>query len=126
MPTSAENPTASAIASGRTMDRMVCGDVGFGKTEVALREAAAACIDGKKVELAVPTTVLARQHVETFRRRFSGFDIEIGHLSGLVSAAEARRVKAGLADGSIRLVIGTHALGGKGVRFDDLGLVIID
>ncbi|MFC7398395.1 TRCF domain-containing protein [Chelatococcus sp. GCM10030263] len=114
------------LASGRPMNRLVCGDVGFGKTEVALRAAAAAALSGFQVAVAVPTTVLARQHLETFRRRFAGFDVTIGHLSRFASATEARSVKDGLADGSIRIVIGTHAIAGKDVAFKELGLVIID
>ena len=114
------------LASGRPMDRLVCGDVGFGKTEVALRAAAAAVFAGKQVAIVAPTTVLARQHVQTFTRRFARFGVEVAHLSRLVSPAEAKRVKAGLADGSIRLVVGTHCLAAKGVVFDDLGLMVID
>ena len=114
------------LASGRPMNRLVCGDVGFGKTEVALRAAAAAALAGKQVAVIAPTTVLVRQHVQVFERRFEGFGIGIGHLSRLVGATEAKAVKAGLVDGSIRIVIGTHALAGKGVRFADLGLVVID
>jgi transcription-repair coupling factor (superfamily II helicase) len=116
----------SDMASGRPMNRLVCGDVGFGKTEVALRAAAAAALAGKQVAIVAPTTVLVRQHVQTFARRFEGFGIRIGHLSRLVGTAEAKAVKAGIADGSIRIVIGTHALVGKSVRFADLGLVVID
>jgi transcription-repair coupling factor (superfamily II helicase) len=114
------------LASGHPMDRLVCGDVGFGKTEVALRAAAAAALSGRQVAVIAPTTVLARQHVRSFQRRFAGFGIEVAHLSRLVTAAEARHVKKGLADGSVRIVIGTHALAAKGVTFKDLGLVIID
>ncbi|WP_244470419.1 transcription-repair coupling factor [Microvirga vignae] len=114
------------LASGHPMDRLVCGDVGFGKTEVALRAAAAVALSGKQVAVVAPTTVLARQHLRTFERRFAGLDMEIAHLSRLVTPAEARAVKRGLADGSIRIVVGTHALAGKGIRFKDLGLVIID
>jgi transcription-repair coupling factor (superfamily II helicase) len=114
------------LASGRAMQRLVCGDVGFGKTEVALRAAAAAVFAGKQVAIVAPTTVLVRQHLETFRRRFAGFEIEIAHLSRLVSDADARAVKDGLADGRIKLVIGTHALVAKDVRFADLGLLVID
>jgi transcription-repair coupling factor (superfamily II helicase) len=114
------------LARGRPMDRLVCGDVGFGKTEVALRAAAAVALAGKQVAIVAPTTVLVRQHLQTFRRRFAEFGIEIGHLSRLVSPAEARAVKQGLRDGSLRVVIGTHALAGKGIRFKDLGLVVID
>ncbi|MEL6061763.1 DEAD/DEAH box helicase [Methylobacterium sp. DCY52] len=114
------------LASGRPMDRLVCGDVGFGKTEVALRALAAAIFSGRQAALIAPTTVLARQHAETLRRRFGRFGIEVAQLSRLVAPAEARRVKAGLADGSIRLVVGTHALAGKGVHFADLALTVID
>ena len=114
------------LASGRPMDRLICGDVGFGKTEVALRAAAAVALSGRQVALAAPTTVLARQHVETFKRRFSGTGVGVAHLSRLVSAAEARAVKQGLESGEIRIVIGTQALGGKDVAFDNLGLMIID
>ena len=116
------------LASGRAMDRLVCGDVGFGKTELALRAAAAAALAGRQVAVAVavPTTVLVRQHLETFTRRFADFGIDIGHLSRLVKPADAKAVKAGLARGEIRIVIGTHALAGRGVSFRDLGLLIID
>ncbi len=114
------------LASGRPMDRLVCGDVGFGKTEVALRAAAAVALAGKQVAIVAPTTVLVRQHLQTFRRRFAGLGVEVGHLSRLVRPAEARAVKAGLADGTVDIVIGTHALTGQGVAFKDLGLVVID
>jgi transcription-repair coupling factor (superfamily II helicase) len=114
------------LSSGRPMDRLVCGDVGFGKTEVALRAAAAAALSGKQVAVIAPTTVLARQHVRSFQRRFAGFGIQVAHLSRLVTASEARTVKKGLADGSVGIVIGTHALAAKGVTFKELGLVIID
>jgi len=116
----------SDLASGYPMDRLVCGDVGFGKTEVALRAAAAVALAGKQVAVVAPTTVLARQHLRTFQRRFAGLGVETAHLSRLVTPAEARSVKKRLADGTIRVVIGTHALAGKGVTFKDLGLVIID
>ena len=118
--------TLADLGSGRAMDRLVCGDVGFGKTEVALRAAAAAIFSGKQVAVIAPTTLLVRQHVETFRRRFSGFGVDVAHLSRLIAGAEARKVKQGLAGGEIKLVIGTHALAGKGIRFADLGLLIID
>ncbi|MCP8940655.1 DEAD/DEAH box helicase [Alsobacter sp. SYSU M60028] len=114
------------LAGNRRTERLVCGDVGFGKTEVALRAAAACVFAGRQVAIAAPTTVLARQHVETFRRRFAGFGVEVRELSRFVAAAEARAVKAGLRDGSVRIVIGTHALAGKGVAFRELGLVVID
>ena len=118
--------TLADLARAEPMDRLVCGDVGFGKTEVALRAAAAALFAGRQVAVMAPTTVLVRQHVETFRRRFARFGIAVAHLSRLVSPAEARRVKQGLADGSVRLVVGTQALAGRGVRLPELGLAIID
>ena len=114
------------LASGHPMDRVICGDVGFGKTEVALRAAAAVVLSGKQVAIAVPTTVLARQHVATFRRRFAPFDIEVGMLSQAVSGAEMRETKEGLRSGRMKIVIGTQALAAKDVKFADLGLVIID
>jgi len=114
------------LASGRPMDRLVCGDVGFGKTEIALRAAAVTALAGRQVAVVAPTTVLARQHVRSFERRFAGLGIEVAHLSRLVTPAEARAVKKGLADGSIRVVVGTHALAAKGVSFKDLGLLVID
>ena len=114
------------LASGRPMDRLIVGDVGYGKTEVALRAAAIAALAGKQVAIAAPTTVLARQHLESFARRFEPLGIEVAGLSRLSSAAEKKRVKAGLADGSIRVVIGTGAVAGKGVYYHDLALVVID
>lgn len=114
------------LASGHPMDRVICGDVGFGKTEVALRAAAAVVLSGKQVAIAVPTTVLARQHVATFHKRFAPFDIEVGNLSRATSGAETRETKEGLRSGRIRVVVGTQALTSKDVKFDDLGLVVID
>ena len=114
------------LASGHPMERLVCGDVGFGKTEVALRAAAAAALAGKQVAVVAPTTVLVRQHLQTFRRRFGELGIEVEHLSRLVKPADAARVKAGLKDGSIQVVVGTHALAAKGIGFADLGLMIVD
>jgi transcription-repair coupling factor (superfamily II helicase) len=114
------------LASGKPMDRLVVGDVGYGKTEVALRAAAIAALAGKQVAVVAPTTVLVRQHIETFRRRFERLKIEVAGLSRLSSPAEARQVKRGLADGSVRVVIGTQMVAGKGVAFQDLALVIID
>jgi transcription-repair coupling factor (superfamily II helicase) len=108
------------------MDRLVCGDVGFGKTEVALRAACAAALAGRQVALVAPTTVLVRQHLETFRRRFAGLYVRIEQLSRLAGGAEARAVRSGIADGSVRIAIGTQALLSEQVRFADLGLVIID
>jgi transcription-repair coupling factor (superfamily II helicase) len=118
--------TLRDLASGRPMDRLACGDVGFGKTEVALRAAAAAALAGKQVAVLAPTTVLARQHLETFRKRFAGFGLRVASLSRLSSPAEAKETKRALAAGEIRIAVGTHALAAKGVRFQDLGLVVID
>ena len=114
------------LASGRPMNRLVCGDVGFGKTEVALRAAAAVALAGRQVVIAAPTTVLARQHYEAFRRRFRDTGLTVAQLSKLVAPAEAASVKAGLADGSIRIVVGTQALAAEALSFADLGLAIID
>ncbi len=118
--------TLRDLASGKPMERLVCGDVGFGKTEVALRAAAAAVFAGRQVAVVAPTTVLARQHVQTFRRRFAGLGARIETLSRLSSPADARAVSKGLAAGDVQIVIGTHAVGGKQVRFRDLGLLVID
>lgn len=114
------------MAFGMPMDRLIVGDVGYGKTEVALRAAALAALAGWQVAVVAPTTVLVRQHVETFRRRFAAAGINVAALSRLTPAAEARTVKKGLADGSIDIVIGTKAIAGKGVSFARLGLVVID
>ncbi|HVH73652.1 MAG TPA: transcription-repair coupling factor [Stellaceae bacterium] len=114
------------MASGKPMDRLICGDVGFGKTEVALRAAFVAAMAGGQVAVIVPTTLLARQHHRSFIERFAGLPIEIGQLSRLVGAKEAKAVKEGLASGQTDIVIGTHALLGKDVRFSHLSLVIVD
>jgi len=114
------------VASGRPMDRLVCGDVGFGKTEVALRAAFVAANQGHQVAVVVPTTLLARQHYANFRERFAGLPVRIAQLSRLVGGNEAAQVKAGIAKGEIDIVIGTHALLGKGIRFSDLGLLVVD
>ncbi|MBB4153064.1 transcription-repair coupling factor (superfamily II helicase) [Sphingomonas jinjuensis] len=114
------------LGAGKPMDRLIVGDVGFGKTEVALRAAFVAAMAGMQVAVVCPTTLLARQHYNNFSARFDGFPIEIGRLSRLVPAAEAKRVKDGLTDGSIDIVIGTHALLAKTIDFKRLGLVIVD
>ncbi|MCW3798435.1 helicase-related protein [Sphingomonas sp. BN140010] len=114
------------LSSGKPMDRLIIGDVGYGKTEVALRAAAIAALAGKQVAVAAPTTVLARQHLESFRERFAGLDVEVAGLSRLASAAERKRVAAGLKDGSIRVVVGTGAVAGKAIAYADLALVVID
>ncbi len=118
--------TLDDLAAGRPMDRLICGDVGFGKTEVALRAAFAAAINGKQTAVVVPTTLLARQHAKNFTQRFAGLPIRIGQLSRMIGAAEQRDTKKGIAEGSIDIVIGTHAVLGKTVGFKDLGLVVID
>ena len=114
------------LEARQPMDRVVCGDVGFGKTEVALRAAFAAVMAGKQVAVVVPTTLLARQHYKTFTERFHGFPVKLGQASRLVSTAELSATKKGLAEGQIDIVVGTHALLGKNVHFKDLGLLIID
>ena len=114
------------LASGKPMDRLVCGDVGFGKTEVALRAAFIAAFAGFQVAVVVPTTLLARQHFATFTERFKGLPVRIAQASRLVGAKELAAVKAGLKDGSIDIVVGTHALLGKGIGFSRLGLLVVD
>ena len=118
--------TLKDLTEGRPMDRLVCGDVGFGKTEVALRAAFVTALSGKQVAVIVPTTLLARQHFKTFTERFRGFPVNVAQASRLVPNAELAKVRAGLADGTIDIVIGTHALLGKSIRFKDLGLVVVD
>ncbi len=114
------------LASGRPMDRLVCGDVGFGKTEVALRAAFVAAMNGRQVAVVVPTTLLCRQHFATFSERFRGLPLRIAQLSRLVAPKRAAEVRAGLADGRVDIVIGTHALLGKSIKFSDLGLLVVD
>ena len=114
------------LASGKPMDRLICGDVGFGKTEVALRAAFVMAMSGRQVALVCPTTLLARQHFSTFQARFQGWPVRVRRLSRLVPAAEAAETRAGLSSGEIEIVIGTHAVLSKQVQFKDLGLVIVD
>jgi transcription-repair coupling factor (superfamily II helicase) len=108
------------------MDRLVCGDVGFGKTEVALRAAFVAALNGMQVAVVVPTTLLARQHYKTFSERFQGLPVTVAQASRLVSAKDLAEVKTGLKDGKIDIVVGTHALLGKSIDFARLGLIIVD
>jgi transcription-repair coupling factor (superfamily II helicase) len=110
----------------KPMDRIVCGDVGYGKTEVAVRAAFRAVMDGKQVAVLVPTTILCQQHEETFRKRFDGYPVRIESLSRFRAPKEARRVVEGIADGSIDIAIGTHRLLQKDVAFRDLGLLVVD
>jgi transcription-repair coupling factor (superfamily II helicase) len=118
--------TIEDLGKGRPMDRLVCGDVGFGKTEVALRAAFVMAMSGQQVAVVVPTTLLARQHYRNFAERFAGFPVTVRQLSRFVDAKEARETKAGLADGSVNVVIGTHSLLAKSIAFKDIGLVIVD
>ncbi len=116
----------SDLESGKPMDRLVCGDVGFGKTEVALRAAFVAAMNGQQVAVVAPTTLLARQHFENFSNRFSGFPLKVGRLSRLVSAKEMKETREGLSAGDVDIVIGTHAILSKQTSFKNLGLVIVD
>ena len=118
--------TLESLASGKPMDRLICGDVGFGKTEVALRAAFVSAMSGVQVAVVVPTTLLARQHFKNFEERFRGLPLKLGHLSRMVGAKETAETKAGLADGTVDIVVGTHAVLAKSVEFKHLGLVIID
>ncbi|MEM9705537.1 MAG: transcription-repair coupling factor [Pseudomonadota bacterium] len=124
-----ENAIADVVedlARGRPMDRLVCGDVGFGKTEVALRAAFIVAMTGRQVAIIAPTTLLARQHYKSFAERFRGFPVNVRPLSRLVSARDANETRAGVTSGAVDIVIGTHALLAKTIKFADLGLVIVD
>jgi len=114
------------LEAGKPMDRLVCGDVGFGKTEVALRAAFVMAMSGMQVAVVAPTTLLARQHYRNFTERLEGFPIRVGRLSRLVPAAEAKKTKEDLEKGQVDIVVGTHAILGKTVKFKKLGLVIVD
>jgi transcription-repair coupling factor (superfamily II helicase) len=114
------------LSAGKPMDRLVCGDVGFGKTEVALRAAFCVAMSGSQVAVVVPTTLLSRQHTRTFTARFEGLPVKVAQLSRMVTPKEAAAVREGIKSGDINIVIGTHALLAKGVEFADLGLVIVD
>ena len=114
------------LAAGLPMDRLICGDVGFGKTEVALRAAFVTALSGKQVAVIVPTTLLARQHFKTFSERFGGLPVIVKQASRLVGANDMTAAKAGITDGTVDIIIGTHALLGKAIKFRDLGLVVVD
>ena len=114
------------LGKGQPMDRLICGDVGFGKTEVALRAAFVVAMSGKQVAVVAPTTLLARQHFKTFSERFAGWPVKVRHLSRMVTARDAAETRAGLKDGSFEIVVGTHAVLSDQVGFRDLGLVIVD
>ncbi|MEO1796662.1 MAG: transcription-repair coupling factor, partial [Pseudomonadota bacterium] len=118
--------TMEDLLSGQPMDRLVCGDVGFGKTEVAMRAAFVAAMSGVQVAVIAPTTLLARQHAQSFMERFRGFPLNVRPLSRFVSAKEAAKTREGLAKGTVDIVIGTHAVLAKTVRFQNLGLLVID
>jgi transcription-repair coupling factor (superfamily II helicase) len=114
------------LSAGRPMDRLVCGDVGFGKTEVAMRAAFVAAMAGEQVAVVVPTTLLARQHYRGFAERFAGFPLKLRQLSRFVEAKEAKETKEALTDGTVDIVVGTHALLAESISFKRLGLVIVD
>ncbi len=114
------------LAAGRPMDRLICGDVGFGKTEIALRAAFVTAMNGKQVAVVVPTTLLSRQHFKTFSDRLRDYPVHVAQASRLVSPADLAKTKKGLADGTIDIVVGTHALLGKSIAFKDLGLIVVD
>ena len=114
------------LAKGRPMDRLICGDVGFGKTEIALRAAFVAVMAGHQVAIVVPTTLLARQHYKTFAERFAGLPVNIAQASRLVGSAELAKTREGLTSGHVDIVIGTHALLAKSIKFRDLGLLVVD
>ncbi len=114
------------LGAGKPMDRLICGDVGFGKTEVALRAAFVVAMSGKQVAVVAPTTLLARQHYKTFSERFEGWPVKVRRLSRMVPAKEASETREGLANGEVEIVVGTHAVLSKQVSFKDLGLVIVD
>ena len=114
------------MSSGKATDRLICGDVGFGKTEVAMRAAFVAAMCGLQVALITPTTLLARQHGKVFSERFAGFPIKVATLSRLSTSAEAKQIKAEIADGTVQIAIGTHALLAKTISFNNLGLLIVD
>ena len=118
--------TLDDLRAGRPMDRLVCGDVGFGKTEIALRAAVVAVMAGWQVAVVVPTTLLARQHYQTFRERFAGLPVRIEQLSRLVTPAQAGQIREDLKKGLVDIVVGTHSLLAKSVGFKDLGLLIVD
>ena len=114
------------LARGRPMDRLICGDVGFGKTEVALRAAFVVAMTGRQVAVVVPTTLLARQHYKNFTTRFAGFPVKVRQLSRMVTAKEAAETRAAIASGQVDIVVGTHALLAKSIEFRDLGMIVVD
>ncbi|MBR2655227.1 MAG: transcription-repair coupling factor [Loktanella sp.] len=123
---SAIDDVLTDLGSGQPMDRLICGDVGFGKTEVAIRAAFVAAMAGVQVAIVAPTTLLARQHYQSFAERFRGFPVNVRPLSRFVSAKDAALTRDGITKGTVDIVIGTHALLAKSVRFKNMGLLIID
>lgn len=122
----ATNAVKADMESQKPMDRLICGDVGFGKTEVAIRAAFKAAVDGKQTAVLVPTTVLAYQHFNTFRERLKDFPVKIDYLSRARKPKEVKQIIADLAEGKIDIIIGTHKLIGKSIKFKDLGLLVVD
>ena len=114
------------MESDRPMDRLICGDVGFGKTEVAIRAAFKAATDGKQTAVLVPTTVLAYQHYNTFKERLADFPVKIEYLSRARKPKDVKRITDELAEGKVDIIIGTHKLIGKSIKFHDLGLLVVD
>lgn len=114
------------LTGGKSADRLICGDVGFGKTEVALRAAFATAMSGKQVAVVVPTTLLCRQHFQNFRERFNDFPVRVEQISRMVPASSVKKIKQGMTSGDVDIVIGTHALLAKDVGFRDLGLLVVD
>ncbi|GGG75088.1 transcription-repair-coupling factor [Salipiger pallidus] len=123
---SAIEDVLSDMDSGQPMDRLICGDVGFGKTEVAMRAAFVAAMSGVQVAVIAPTTLLARQHYKSFAERFRGFPINVAPLSRFVSSGDAAKTRDGISKGTVDIAVGTHALLAKGIKFQNLGLLIID
>lgn len=122
----ATNAVKADMESAKPMDRLICGDVGFGKTEVAIRAAFKAAVDGKQTAVLVPTTVLAYQHYNTFSERLKDFPVRVDYLSRARKPKDVKQILADLADGKIDIIIGTHKLIGKSVKFKDLGLLVVD
>lgn len=123
---SATQAVKADMESTRPMDRLICGDVGFGKTEVAIRAAFKAAADSKQTAVLVPTTVLAHQHYHTFRKRLKEFPVRVEYLSRARTAKDTKQILTDLSDGKIDIIIGTHKLVGKTVKFKDLGLLVVD
>lgn len=118
--------TVADLEGEKPMDRLICGDVGFGKTEIALRATFSAVMAGGQVAVVAPTTLLSRQHYATFSERFQGYPVKIAQLSRMISLRDAAEIKAGITDGTIDIVIGTHAILGKSIKFNDLALLVVD